>query len=154
MSQKTREPHLEGPGWFESKVSEAEFSNFKKEMAQFQTEMNEFKEFMTESRSEIFEQIRRQALRWLEDRDKFTLLESRVSKIELEIDPPELTGSPYTSGEEDEEEQEEEEGLDSVSSSSSSTSDSGDSESDEQSEDDYTQDSYFRRRYNNSDDEF
>lgn len=154
MAQATHHPRLEGSGWFESKVSEAEFSRFKDEILQFKADMTEFKNTMTEFKQEIWEKLRRHAIMRMNDRDNITDLEKRVTKIE--------NGSPYTSEEEDwedeeedeqeEDEEQEEEGLDSVS--SSSTSDSGDSESDEQSEDDYDHRSYFKRRNDNSDGEF
>lgn len=134
-SSNPREPHLEGPGWFETKVSEAEFSRFKQEMTEFRTE--------------VFAQIRNNGLRWMDSNSNIREIERRVAEIEKLIEPPELTASPYASDNEDDQDEEE----DNETGSSSSTSDSGDSESDEE-ENEYDQDSYYRRRNNDSGDEF
>lgn len=151
MPTRKNNPRLEGAGWFENKVSEAEFSGFKNEVMQFKAEMTEFKQ-------EIFEKIRRHALMRMNDRDNITDLEKRVSNIEQQIEPPELTESPYSSEEEEEEianedDMEEEQGVDNANgsdnNSSSSTSDSGESESD----DENAQDDYYRRRLYDEGDE-
>ena len=136
MSNKIHESRLEGSGWFESKVSEAEFNGFRREVMEFKQEMMEFKK-------EIFDKIHRYATLRMSDKETVIDLENRVAYIEQVMEPPELTASPYSSENDEDEDEGEFENA-------SSTSDSGDSESD----DEYDQDAYYRERFYDQGDEF
>ena len=130
MTQKPNESRLEASSWFENKVSQREFEEFK---------------------AEVFEKLRNNSLNRMYNTEAVNRIEERMDRIERLIDPPELTESPYSSenedGEEIEDEGEDEEENEETG--SSSTSDSGDSESDSD-----DQESYYRRRWNNNDDQF
>ena len=133
---------LRAAGWMEAKVSEKEFTEFKRGI---QTSMSH----MDRSAQAATEEVRAEA------RERSVQLESRLHDFEVRLkdaesavdeiwqimEPDELSDGTEVYGEEEDENDSEDElsqsgtELSSVSSSSSSTSDSGDSESDREYDD-------------------